>query len=108
MAPAGEGDPWLPDLCRLPRLAMLFATAELVVLVVALAPESSLSVEDGRRVEHIVLEHVDFAGEPVSAAEAERLREARRAARDQGPDDADASAATARGAVRAAARDDAP
>jgi two-component system sensor histidine kinase AlgZ len=33
-------DPWLPDLCRLPRLAMLFAMAELVVLVVALAPGS--------------------------------------------------------------------
>ena len=75
---------------------------------VRLAPESSLSVEDGRRVDHIVLEHVDFAGEPVSAAVAVRLREALRAARDQGPDDADASAATARGAVRAAARDDAP
>ena len=38
MAPAGEGDPWLPDLCRLPRLAMMFGVAELVVLVVALAP----------------------------------------------------------------------
>lgn len=33
-----DGEPWLPDLCRLPRLAMLFAVAELVVLVVALAP----------------------------------------------------------------------
>ncbi|TAK38697.1 MAG: sensor histidine kinase [Lysobacteraceae bacterium] len=33
-----DGNPWLPDLCRLPRLAMLFAVAELVVLVVALAP----------------------------------------------------------------------
>ena len=38
MVPAGEGDPWLPDLCRLPRLAMMFGVAELVVLVVALAP----------------------------------------------------------------------
>ena len=35
-----DADPWLPDLCRLPRLAMLFAVAELVVLVVALAPGS--------------------------------------------------------------------
>ena len=38
MAPGRDGDPWLPDLCRLPRLAMLFAVAELVVIVVALAP----------------------------------------------------------------------
>jgi len=33
-----DGDPWLPDLCRLPRLAMLFGVAELVVLVLLLAP----------------------------------------------------------------------
>ena len=38
MVPGRDGDPWLPDLCRLPRLAMLFAVAELVVLVVAIAP----------------------------------------------------------------------
>jgi two-component system sensor histidine kinase AlgZ len=31
--------PWLPDLCRLSRLAVLFAVAEMVVLVVALAPD---------------------------------------------------------------------
>lgn len=33
------GKLWLPDLCRLPRLATLFAVAELVVLVLALAPD---------------------------------------------------------------------
>lgn len=38
MDDARDREPWLPDLCRLPRLAMLFAVAELVVLVVALAP----------------------------------------------------------------------
>ena len=31
--------PWLPDLCRLSRLAVLFGVAEMVVLVVALAPD---------------------------------------------------------------------
>ncbi|MGA6182604.1 sensor histidine kinase [Stenotrophomonas sp. NPDC077421] len=33
--------PWLPDLCRLPRLAAMLGLAELVVLVVALAPDGS-------------------------------------------------------------------
>jgi two-component system sensor histidine kinase AlgZ len=33
------GDPWLPDLCRLPRLATMFGVAELVVLILALAPD---------------------------------------------------------------------
>ena len=32
-------EPWLPDLCRLPRLATMFGVAELVVLVLALAPD---------------------------------------------------------------------
>jgi two-component system sensor histidine kinase AlgZ len=32
-------EPWLPDLCRLPRLATLFGVAELVVLVLALSPD---------------------------------------------------------------------
>ena len=32
-------EPWLPDLCRLQRLATLFAVAELAVLVAALAPD---------------------------------------------------------------------
>ncbi len=31
--------PWLPDLCRLPRLAAMLALAELVVVVIALAPD---------------------------------------------------------------------
>lgn len=31
--------PWLPDLCRPSRLAVLFGVAEMVVLVVALAPD---------------------------------------------------------------------
>ena len=34
-------EPWVPDLCRLPRLAMMFGVAELVVLVLALAPDAS-------------------------------------------------------------------
>lgn len=32
-------EPWLPDLCRLPRLAIMFGVAELAVLVAALAPD---------------------------------------------------------------------
>lgn len=36
-SPAGE--PWLPDLCRLPRVATLIGLAELAVLVLALAPD---------------------------------------------------------------------
>ena len=35
----GAREPWLPDLCRLQRLAIMFAVAELAVLVVALAPD---------------------------------------------------------------------
>jgi hypothetical protein len=31
-------EPWLPDLCRLTRLATMLGVAELVVLVIALAP----------------------------------------------------------------------
>lgn len=33
--------PWLPDLCRLPRLAALLGLAEVVVVVLALAPEGA-------------------------------------------------------------------
>ena len=33
--------PWLPDLCRLPRLAALLGLAELVVLVLVLAPDDA-------------------------------------------------------------------
>ena len=35
----GAREPWLPDLCRLQRLAIMFGVAELAVLVVALAPD---------------------------------------------------------------------
>lgn len=38
-ARSGDSEPWLPDLCRLPRLATMFGVAELVVLVLALAPD---------------------------------------------------------------------
>mgnify|MGYP006220540661 CR=1 FL=1 len=33
--------PWLPELCRLPRLAAMLGLAERVVVVVALAPDGS-------------------------------------------------------------------
>ncbi len=33
------GEPWLPDLCRLPRLATMFGVAELLVVLLALAPD---------------------------------------------------------------------
>ena len=40
MAHAGtEREPWLPDLCRLPRLAVMLGVAELVVVVLALSPD---------------------------------------------------------------------
>ena len=38
MATPVRNDPWLPDLCRLPRLAAMLGLAELSVVVVALAP----------------------------------------------------------------------
>lgn len=41
-------DNWMPDLCRLPRLAMMFAVAELVVLVLALAPDAGVRWDAGR------------------------------------------------------------
>ena len=37
--PSRAAEPWLPDLCRLPRLATMFGVAELVVLILALAPD---------------------------------------------------------------------
>jgi two-component system sensor histidine kinase AlgZ len=37
-----DAEPWLPDRCRLPRLATLFGVAELVVLVLALAPDGGV------------------------------------------------------------------
>ena len=36
---AAAREPWLPDLCRLQRLAIMFGVAELAVIVVALAPD---------------------------------------------------------------------
>ena len=39
---------WMPDLCRLPRLAMMFAVAELVVLVLVLSPDDSARSNLGR------------------------------------------------------------
>lgn len=41
-------EPWLPDLCRLPRLLAMLGLAEMVVVVLALAPdgERAWSVED--------------------------------------------------------------
>ena len=38
MAARDPSEPWLPDLCRLPRLAVMLGMAELVVVVLALAP----------------------------------------------------------------------
>ena len=35
---AAARDPWLPDLCRLPRLAVMLGMSELVIVVLALAP----------------------------------------------------------------------
>ena len=40
--------PWLPDLCRLTRLAIMFGVAEMVVLVIALAPDGGAAWETGR------------------------------------------------------------
>ena len=37
------GQPWLPDLCRVPRVAAMLGLAELVVVVVALAPDGARS-----------------------------------------------------------------
>jgi len=34
------GEPWLPDLCRLPRLAAMLGIAQLVVVVVVLVPDA--------------------------------------------------------------------
>lgn len=38
---AKRPEPWLPDLCRLPRLAVMLGMAELVVVVVAVAPDAA-------------------------------------------------------------------
>jgi len=41
MQDARSPAPWLPDVCRLPRLAALLGLAELVVLVLVLAPDDA-------------------------------------------------------------------
>jgi len=38
---ASAATPWMPELCRLPRLAAMLGLAELVVVVLALAPDGS-------------------------------------------------------------------
>ena len=43
-----RSDGWMPDLCRLPRLAMMFAVAELVVLVLVLSPDDETRANLGR------------------------------------------------------------
>jgi two-component system sensor histidine kinase AlgZ len=43
-----HADGWMPDLCRLPRLAMMFAVAELVVLVLVLSPDDGARSNFGR------------------------------------------------------------
>lgn len=37
----GDEDLWLPDLCRLPRLVIMLSIAELIVIVLTLAPDGS-------------------------------------------------------------------
>lgn len=39
--PPGEPEPWLPDLCRLPRLLLMMSMAELIVVMMALAPDGA-------------------------------------------------------------------
>lgn len=41
-------EPWLPDLCRLPRLAAMLGLAELVVVIVALVPDGAPGWSIGR------------------------------------------------------------
>lgn len=41
-------EPWLPDLCRLPRLAAMLGLAQLVVVVVALVPDGAPGWSAGR------------------------------------------------------------
>ena len=43
-----RADGWMPDFCRLPRLAMTFAVAELVVLVLVLSPDDGARSNLGR------------------------------------------------------------
>jgi two-component system sensor histidine kinase AlgZ len=41
-------EPWLPDLCRLPRMGAMLGIAELAVVVIALAPDGEKDWEFGR------------------------------------------------------------
>ena len=41
-------EPWMPDLCQLPRLAAMLGLAELAVIVVALAPDGARGWDFGR------------------------------------------------------------
>ncbi|TWT22632.1 sensor histidine kinase [Luteimonas marina] len=43
MAQAQRDEPWLPDLCRLPRIGAMLGLAQLAVVVVALVPDGSRS-----------------------------------------------------------------
>jgi two-component system, LytTR family, sensor histidine kinase AlgZ len=48
MAEPARAPPWLPDLCRLPRIALLLGVAELTVAVIALAPDGGARWSFGR------------------------------------------------------------
>ena len=48
MTAATPATPWLPDLCRLTRLATMLGVAELVVLLLALAPDGGADWTPGR------------------------------------------------------------
>jgi two-component system, LytTR family, sensor histidine kinase AlgZ len=48
MAEPARAPPWLPDLCRLPRIALLLGVAELTVAVIALAPDGGARWSLGR------------------------------------------------------------
>jgi len=48
MAHPAPATPWLPDLCRLTRLATMLGVAELVVLLIALAPDGGEPWTAGR------------------------------------------------------------
>ena len=48
MADTAPPQPWLPDLCRLTRLATMLGVAELVVVLIALAPDGGADWTPGR------------------------------------------------------------
>lgn len=63
--------------------------------VVTLAPESVVTVNHARRVDHIRVEYVDFEGSPLTAAQAEAVRAAAQAAKDAEAEAENESAAAA-------------